>query len=202
MSFKLWFSPSFPSGTLDMATRPPFFNNYIITELPILATLRRRVHACFMEFMFSLHDICWRRRFFKENQEKPVAWEPWTHLLAFELFLKLARRSLSFLLVTKVGSPWRVQTQKGRGSLNRPLNSPGGMIFHQEQMQPLFRAELTGIKLFKVKTLCLFPTQTHISSSPSSKVARNDTQVPGTKLYPRETLRHFPTMETKQKLRH
>lgn len=47
-------------------------------------------------------------------------------------------------------------------------------------MQLLFRAELTGIKLFKVKILCLFPTQTHMSSSPFSKVAHNNTQVPGT----------------------
>lgn len=95
------------------------------------------------------------------------------------------------------GSPWRVQNQKGKGSLNRPLNSPGGRTFHQEQMQPLFRAELTGMKLFKVKTLRLFPTKAHVSSSPSFKLARNDTQVPGTKSYPRETLRHFSTMETK-----
>lgn len=104
------------------------------------------------------------------------------HLLAFELFLKLASRSLSFLLVTEVGSPWRVQTPKGRDPLNRPLNAPGGRTSPQKQRQPLFRAELTGVTLLKVNILCLFPTQTQIGSSPSSEVARNDTQVPGTNL--------------------
>lgn len=67
-----------------------------------------KIHACLMKFILS-HCIAYAGSdmLFKENQETTSQPENCGDLLAFELFPKLARHSLSFLLVTQGGSPGR-----------------------------------------------------------------------------------------------